>query len=178
MSLIQYVTKKLKKEFYSIQDINVIKQRVEIMRCNCATENDWNDAVIKYDKTIKDLAYDVERTGVMFADVLPNRWPEKVIIGFSLCNLKYDRWDHINGRYQKGFGVNVAFNRACKWMEIEDDAAKSMKYTSLSEAVPDTMKKPLISFIERCSKYYQDKDLPYWAKDLCGLISILETEKN
>ena len=32
MSLIQYVSKKLKKEYYSIQEINIIKQRVEVMR--------------------------------------------------------------------------------------------------------------------------------------------------
>ena len=195
MSLIQYVSKKLKKEFYSIQEINIIKQRVEVMRevmrsdsaaetdCDDTITNyyktmkDLSDAVTNYDKTMKDLSYETERIGVMFADVLPNRWPEKVIIGYSLCNLKYDKWDHRGHRYIKGHGVKIAFNRACKWMEIEDDANISMKYVGLSHKVPDTMKKPLIAFIERCSKYYQDKELPYWAKDLCGLVIALAEEE-
>jgi hypothetical protein len=148
------------------------------MRNSCATEADWNNALWKYDKLMKDMPYDIEKIGVMYANVLPNRWADKVIIGYSLCNRKYDKWDHIQTRYRRGFGLHIAFARACKWMEIEDDAERSMKYTTLSDEVPNSIRKPLKAFIERCSKYYQDKDLPYWAKDLCGWVSILEAVEN
>ena len=178
MPLIQYITKKLNKEFYTTQDINIIKQRVQFMRDSCKTEADWNDALKRYDKTMKDLSYDVERTGVMYATVLPNKWPDRVIIGWSLCNLKFDKWDHTRYKYEKRFGVTMAYNRAEKWMEIEDKAPISMKYTTLSDEVPDSIRKDLKAFIERCSKYYQDKELPYWAKDLCGWVSVLQAEEN
>jgi len=168
MSIIQYIIKKTRKELFITQDISIIKQRVE--RIRLGAENKLENPWIPYDKTMKDIYYYKEKIGVMYADVLP-KWPDRVIIGYSLCNTGFDIWNYVgNGkRYEKNFGIKIARERAEKWSEYEDPPFTSNKYLLLSNQVPDSIRDDLIRFIDRCMSYYKDKELTYWAKDLMGL---------
>lgn len=87
--------------------------------------------------------------GDLVAGISPTN-PDNVIIGFSLCHKNMDRYDYIeNGRVRvPGFGKKLAISRAIKWEEKSNFD------------VPDSMSKPVQKFIERCKKYYKDKNVP------------------
>jgi hypothetical protein len=182
MSLTQYITRRTKKSFLTLQDLNIIKNRVdEIWKCTDPaiwkdTECDkasevWAD----YQKTMDGMPYDIERIGVMFADVLPNRWPNQIIIGFSLCHTPIDQFDYIgdggvdifmrNYKQKKGLGRSIAFNRACTWAE-RTTSRRSPDYHANS--VPPSIRPELKQFIQRAVKYYQDKELTQWAALFIG----------
>jgi len=163
MSIVQYITKKTKKDCLSFQDLNNIKQKVHAleicrkMREDCTKKN-WKRSWREYHQLMDNIEYDVKKIGVMVADVLPNRWPDNVIIGYSLCNTTLDKFDYIRKeRYRPGWGHQFAFNRACVWQEKEDD------YFNQCEQIPDSIVPELHQFIGRVASYYRDKDLPTWA---------------
>jgi hypothetical protein len=120
-----------------------------------------------------------EKRGVLFCGIHPNN-NDDVVVGFSLCN-KLDEFDVINGERRKGFGLRIAKKRALKWSdhteyfiqtswteeEIED-LSISLEYINnpnIEEIVevPPSVAKKLLNFLERCMRYYQDKNFPEWA---------------
>lgn len=67
-----------------------------------------------------------------------------------------DEFDRINGKRKPGFGKETAFQRAEKWAYM--DAHKAIP------EIPQTMLRKLPKFIERCKKYYKDKEFPFWTE--------------
>jgi hypothetical protein len=133
--------------------------------------------------------------GVLFAAINPCD-AESVVIGFSVCNMKYDFFDTIHTKMgfsrEYGFGKAVALNRAYKWSGydgcilgtevkqiIEDkvkevpELAKKSKADLVQELVgnnkvivPDSIKDDLVDFVQRCAKYYKGKAFPKWVANL------------
>jgi hypothetical protein len=108
--------------------------------------------------------------------------PDKVIIGFSLCN-DLDEWDHIDGQYEPGFGLELAARRSEKWGEYTgyfvqnswtesmfEDGEDLISYINPNPKtvveVPPSIIRPLKKFIKRCRRYYQDKDFPEWIEKI------------
>ena len=184
MSLTQYITKSRKKHFLTLQDLNIIKEKVgKIWYHYEHTTQETVDLIesakvwSEYSKMIGSMPYDIERVGVMFADVLPNRWPNEIIIGFSLCHTPIDQFDHIgdggvdfymmrNYRQKKGLGRSMAFNRAVKWVEKTKAGRLSPEY--YVQIIPPSIRPDLKQFIQRAAKYYQDKELTEWAALFIG----------
>lgn len=90
-----------------------------------------------------------EKKGVLFCEVNPDR--KSVSVGFSLCCNK-DRFDHIDGKRQKGFGLELAECRAVKW--------EKRKYVKIPDSIYNNFEK----FINRCKKYYKNKEFPKWTE--------------
>jgi hypothetical protein len=183
MSLTQYITKKREKNFLTLQDLNIIKKEVDKLwkHYEHATREtvDLIESVkvwSEYSKMIDNMSYDIERVGVMFADVLPNRWPNEIIIGFSLCHTPIDQFDHIgdggldlfmrNYRQKKGLGRSIAFSRAVKW--VEKTRANRISPEYYAQIIPASIRPDLKQFIQRAAKYYQDKELTEWAALFIG----------
>lgn len=120
-----------------------------------------------------------QKKGVLFCGVNPND-ENSVIMGFSMCN-KIDDFDYVNGQYEPGFGLNLAKERAEKWSsytgffvqnswteeEIEgpdDLVAYVNPDTTCIVEIPPSIFDKLQVFIQRCKRYYQDKNFPEWVK--------------
>jgi hypothetical protein len=122
-----------------------------------------------------------EKRGVLFCGVHPDDH-QSVIVGFSLCN-KMDDFDVVNGERRKGFGLGIAKERALKWTNHTDffvqlsctedaimDFSKPLMRIDNPNSdevveIPPSVVKPLHAFIERCQRYYQDKDFPVWVQN-------------
>lgn len=121
------------------------------------------------------------KKGVLFCGIDPDD-DQSVIIGFTLCHA-VDRFDYIKGQRVEGFGLETAKLRADKWKfhtdffvqktftedELED-GFKLFVYLnpdkqSIVEVPPSVMVR-LKTFIERCRKYYKDKDFPTWIQKI------------
>jgi hypothetical protein len=182
MSLIQYIKKSTKKGFLTLQDLNIIKQKVDEI-WNYTNPETWkgidfdkaSEAWANYQKIMDDMPYDIERVGVMYASVLPNRWANEIIIGYSLCHTPIDQFDHIGDgpdlftrdyRQKKGLGRKIAFSRAVKWTEKTKAGRLSPEYYAL--LIPPSIRPNLKQFIQRAVKYYQDKELTEWAVEFMG----------
>jgi hypothetical protein len=85
-----------------------------------------------------------QRVGVMVAveDKIENR----IMIGFSKCNMPLDCFDKYQGR-------NIAIGRAITW----DAVHRNYK-------IPHSIIEPLKGFIARCKLYYKDKDFSPWVE--------------
>lgn len=133
-----------------------------------------------------------KKRGVLFCGIHPDD-ADSVIVGFSMCN-KLDEFDFVNDRRKPGFGLNIAKDRALKWTNhtdyfvqyswTEDQISNpdiellylinpnllnkdNIDYTEdLIIEIPPSIEKQLRSFIQRCKRYYQDKDFPVWANKL------------
>jgi hypothetical protein len=132
-----------------------------------------------------------EKRGVLFCGIHPDD-EDSVIVGFSLCN-RIDTFDVVSGERRKGFGLQMARDRALKWSnhtdyfvqvswtENEIDDTKNTlsyllnpnrldeddpNYNELVVEVPPSVEKNLRRFIQRCKRYYQDKEFPVWAINL------------
>jgi hypothetical protein len=124
--------------------------------------------------------------------------PDSVMIGFTLCN-SIDRFDYIEGKPVPGFGAEIAKKRADKWknhteyfvqksytqsqLYFDDDVDILMyKNPNPQEVVevPPSIVDRLKTFIERCKRYYKDKDFPQWCENVIQNKAIdknlLETE--
>jgi hypothetical protein len=107
-----------------------------------------------------------QKRGVMFSAIDPTDI-KKVIVGFSLCHVRFDDFDKINWGTvkQKDFGKKVAYRRALKWK----DRVEALVYSEKLEEnfpttvyIPQTVHKSLAKFVQGCYKYYKNKIFPVW----------------
>jgi hypothetical protein len=122
-----------------------------------------------------------EKKGVLFCGVHPED-PKSVVIGFSLCN-KMDKFDVVNGKKRNGFGLEMATKRAVMWSNhIDYFIQRSWTEEQLFETeplgyfvnpnpkevveIPPSIAQQLQVFIERCKKYYKDKEFPVWTENI------------
>jgi hypothetical protein len=122
------------------------------------------------------------KKGVLFCGIDPDD-DQSVIIGFTLCHA-IDRFDYIKEQRVEGFGLETAKLRAEKWKfhtdyflqktwkenELDDEDVliyiyKNPDNQSIVEVPPSVMVR-LKPFIERCRKYYKDKDFPMWIQKI------------
>lgn len=121
------------------------------------------------------------KRGVLYCGLHPND-NQSVVVGFSLCN-KLDKFDYIGGERKPGFGLNLARIRAEKWSNhinffVQNSWGEDIIYDTEdplnfiinpnpSEIVeiPPSIEDALKVFIDRCRKYYKDKDFPVWVKN-------------
>lgn len=95
-----------------------------------------------------------------------------VRVGFSLCSRKHD--DFI-----KSVGKEIAKSRAEKWKTFSEyqiiGPANNCDALSRSDAkehgasletvfIDQSIRKELVKFISRCSKYFKGRSLPNWAE--------------
>lgn len=112
-----------------------------------------------------------QKVGVMISCIDPIE-PNKVIIGFTLCNLKYDDFDYVNWGIQeaKDFGKKVAHRRALKNRDRTGYHVYCCPKEELLDVndvvyIPQSVHESLSSFVFNCYKYYKDKDFPVWVKN-------------
>jgi hypothetical protein len=118
------------------------------------------------------------KKGVLFCGIDPSN-SQKAVVGFTLCN-NIDRFDYINDKPAKGFGLETAKSRAEKWANhtdffvqnsftekmIEDEDFTLLVFINpdkqkIVEIPPSVVGKMKI-FLERCRRYYKDKVFPEW----------------
>ena len=157
--LLQYIVKKRRKPHPTWQDVNELNHaaaKSEELRL-AGVESDI------FENYLQKIKYSRERVGVMVSFVHPE-YPSLMAIGYSLCNssrLAGDRFDeiaverHLVYKKSKGFGLNIAINRAIDWSVPELLLSKSYP-------VPSSIKKQLKLFTERSQRYYKDRQLPPW----------------
>jgi len=122
------------------------------------------------------------KKGVMWCGI-DNNDPDSVMIGFTLCN-SIDRFDYIENKPVPGFGAKIAKLRADKWknhteyfvqksytqkqLYFDDDNILMYENPNPQEVVeiPPSIIKRLKVFIERCKRYYKDKDFPQWCENV------------
>lgn len=116
---------------------------------------------------------DRRRKGVMVAIYEPGS--DTVAIGFSLCN-SLDQFDYKDGKKEKGFGLGIAKKRGTKnidteWIKIHGITSIPQKLRDQGDKddkwipevkIPASVVVPLRNFVDRCRRYYQDKNLPVW----------------
>ena len=121
------------------------------------------------------------KKGVLFCGIDSDD-PNSVIVGFSLCN-SVDRFDYINGKPVPGFGKETAALRADKWKlnteyfvqrsyteaeidRYEDGELELHQYINPEPQemveIPPSVAGKLKVFIQRCKRYYKDKEFPEW----------------
>lgn len=106
-----------------------------------------------------------------------------VDVGFSVCNT-IDRFDYIDRKPCKGFGLDLAKQRAEKWSlfteffvqkswtedRIMDETEELLLFknpnTQQVVEIPPSVVAPLKRFIERCRKYYKDREFPEWVRKI------------
>jgi hypothetical protein len=120
------------------------------------------------------------KKGVLFCGIDPDD-DQSVIFGFALCH-PTDRFDYVKNQRVVGFGLEIAKLRAEKWKfhtdyfvqksftEEEISDGDLFKYinpdTSTIVEIPPSVMIRLKGFIERCEKYYKDKDFPLWIRKI------------
>jgi len=127
---------------------------------------------------VKKMVSKGEKKGVLYCGVDPND-PNSVLVGFSLCN-SLDEFDRIMGTPNKGFGLKMANSRAEKWRFHDDyfiqkswpedvfydDEVNLMAIVNPNPQqvveIPPSVTPRLKIFIQRCRKYYKDKEFPTW----------------
>lgn len=126
-----------------------------------------------------------DKKGVMYCGVNPLN-PDSVEIGFSVCS-SLDQFDYINGVKEEGFGINLAKTRASKWAKHEDYFIQNSftendiydfqnrkinlfrkinPNTKTVVEIPPSIFNRFKKFIERCKKYYKDKEFPQWVNNI------------
>jgi len=171
MALIQYITKKRKKESLSLQDLNIIKQQVAAI-AETDDQDDRLHAVFHPDafnrclETLGHMQYEFERVGVMVAPPPSTSVPGIIPLGYSLCH-KTDRFDNLRIRIDRhydyfdpdpGLGRTIAIARGSKWAQAE-----GTKVEECVKSIPVTIKKDLYQFMVRSLKYYKGDKLAEWA---------------
>lgn len=102
-----------------------------------------------------------QRKGYLISFVDPDN-PDMICIGFSMCNVKMDRFDKVNNHRIKDYGKFLAIERALKY-----------KHFSNIE-VPQTVYNLMEKFLIRANRYYKDKDFPEWAEDFNYTVKEIE----
>ena len=103
------------------------------------------------------------KIGVLYASV---NEAGNVCIGFSVCHNSKDKFDYIRNLIHKpGHGLNMAAERAKRWSIREFyDIGSDICWGEINPvAIPSMIYNPLCSFIERCTRYYKDRQIPKWA---------------
>ena len=72
-----------------------------------------------------------------------------VAIGYALCS-NYDEWDIVDGKRIKGFGLELARQRAVK------------NFYKENINIPVSIQKDFNKFINRSERYFKEKLIPYW----------------
>ena len=101
-----------------------------------------------------------QKIGVMVAGPTKDN-PNEITFGFSLCN-PLDKYDWITNHKQnnssmpiKNFGRNLAVKRAIKWAN-----------NKTSPFIPYKIRTEVNNFIIRAEKYYKDRTIPIWLKNI------------
>jgi len=158
--LLQYIVKNRRKIHPTWQDVNELNLAKEKMLEEIFESGDGDDY---FEKALKKIKHSRERVGVMVSFVHPE-YPEIMAIGYSLCNssiIAGDRFDeiaverHLLYKKSKGFGLNIAINRAIDWSVPELLPSKSCQ-------VPPSIKVQFRNFADRSKRYYKDRQLPPW----------------
>ena len=161
--LLEYITKKKKKDNPTWQDVNELCVAKDQMIGEIYESGDGEDY---FDKALKRIKYDVEKIGLMVSFANPDL-EGMLAIGYSLCNKKaQDKFDYQITRLgmnmgpvgyfeAPGFGFHIACGRA------EDWGTRKVKRTKIY-SVPESIKAQFIKFILRSQRYYKDKQTPEW----------------
>lgn len=124
-----------------------------------------------------------KKVGVFFAGVLKNQ-PNKVIVGFSLCNPldDFDRANNYDGKKIKHLGLKKAVSFAIK--NKDKKIAVEYNHPFIPNFDPDDVvvipyslfkkNSNIHTFINRIRKRYKDKELPVWCGYLGG--SVVSTD--
>ena len=109
-----------------------------------------NKFSVSYRQDIPTVTKKNEKIAVFVAGIIEDD-PDRIGIGYAICN-PHDLFDYNPSTLQRepGFGKNIATDRCVKW------ADKPVIY------VPVKIQKQFKQFIERCKKYYKDKEMPAW----------------
>jgi len=103
-----------------------------------------------------------KKKGVMVATVID----DKVAIGFTLCNLKMDRFNYVKENQEPVFALEVALKRATKWANREFSEIGSAKDIVQPNFVPipHSIVANLNNFVEKCRRYkrYEGMKFPGW----------------
>lgn len=120
-----------------------------------------------------------KKKGVLFCGIDPDD-ANSVMVGFSLCN-SVDRFDYIKNKPVPGFGMETAKLRAEKWkLYIDYFVQKSYTESELNGdmiwyvnpnpqeviEIPPSIVWRMKIFVQRCRRYYKDKDFPEWVEKL------------
>ena len=118
------------------------------------------------------------KKGVLYAGIDPE-FNDMIDIGFSMCSPE-DDFDVVAGKKRSGFGLEIAKERSIKWCscndyfiqlhyteaDLEDDDFEILRIVNPDPMgiveIPPSIVEHLKKFIERCKKYYSDKDFPVW----------------
>jgi len=114
---------------------------------------------VNFDLLEKPLVEYIKRSkrkaGVLVAGFIPEL--NKVVVGFTLCHSKLDKWDWVKTGKGKenvpGFGKDVATKRAVKWNSYGDQLIGRKR----NVIIPESILKELSAFVLRCKAYYKDK---------------------
>lgn len=108
---------------------------------------------------------DRSKRGVMISCKDPLN-EDRVLIGFSMCRLAYDKFDHLEGRVaKKDFGKMVAFKRAMKYANLSSVMVHFIAIDAKNPLVvyiPQTVHESLDNFIQAAYKYYKGASFPEW----------------
>lgn len=165
------------------------------MRIEYIRKNDGFRKVEGSDSDEKRMVTRGEKKGVLYCGIDPND-AENVVMGYSLCS-PLDRFDYIGGdRHEKGFGVNTAKERAEKWSLhdnyfVQNSFTERMIYEGQDllllinpdpqqiVEIPPSIMPRLKTFIERCRRYYKDKEFPAWVKKIeAKLPTVVKESRN
>ncbi len=107
-----------------------------------------------------------KKKGVMVATVID----DTVAIGFTLCNLKLDRFNYVKENQEPVFGLEVALKRAAKWSGREDAVIGPAKLNDRPDLVPipHSIVENLNNFVKKCQRYkrYKDMKFPRWIENI------------
>lgn len=96
-----------------------------------------------------------KKRGVMIATLHPKNHSQ-VIIGWSMCHKKYDRFDHERGIY-------TALGRALAWSNEIRYSTKEASDNAFPTFIPSSMMNDFTIFVTRIARYYKDCVMPEWA---------------
>lgn len=118
------------------------------------------------------------RVGVLYAKL---NEVGKICIGFSVCHNTKDRFDYIRGMIHKpGHGVNMASERAERWADRNYyEPLPDLFDPDFNDVVriPMMIHVQLKEFIDRCIRYYKERELPRWAVDFRNDFNLIITCK-
>ena len=128
-------------------------------------EKEISQGIVKLEKSRSGKhVFGKKKIGMLVAGIHPEE-KDKVVVGFSLCHKKYDQFDKIGFKKVPGHGKHMAAIRAVRWNDAE--------YIDIPPSIHDD----LCKFVERCKKYYKDKDLVTWVDNLATFQPLVTLRK-
>jgi len=117
-------------------------------------EKEISQKIVKLEKSRSGKhVFGKKKVGMLVAGVHPEE-KNKVVVGYSLCHKKYDEFDKIGFKRVPGHGRAMAVTRAVRW--------NNAYYVN----VPPSIHGDFFKFVERCKKYYKDKELVPWIENV------------